>query len=210
MGQLMAATSSLYAFYPYDTRSPEETETALSRLLGKLPAIAAACYRTRQNLPLVPGDKSLTYAGNFLNMMFAGGGYSVDDEVAKALDMLLILHADHEQNCSTATVRMAGSSQVNVFAAMAAGMASLWGPLHGGANQAVIEMLTRIHEDGGNVAKYIALAKDKDSDFRLMGFGHRVYKNFDPRAAIIKQYSDRVLAKLGIRDPLLDLAVKLE
>ena len=210
MGCVMAAVSGLFGFYPYDTSSPEETEIAIARLLGKLPAIAAACYRNRQGLPLLASDKSMTYAGNFLHLMFGGGDYEVDEDVAEALDMLLILHADHEQNCSTATVRIAGSSQVNVSAAVAAGMASLWGPLHGGANQAVIEMLTRIHQDGGNVEKYVALAKDKSSEFRLMGFGHRVYKNFDPRAAIIKKYCDRVLAKLGIVDPLLELAVKLE
>ena len=203
----------LFRSYPYNPKSEEETDDAIHSFLGRLPVIAAATYRGRNNKPLIESNPALGYAGNFLHMMFAGEpGYEngVDPEIARALDVLLILHADHEQNCSTASMRIVSSSQVNLYASGSAAMAALWGPLHGGANQAVIEMLTRIHEDGGDVDKYIKMAKDKTNDFRLMGFGHRVYKNFDPRAHIIKKHADTVLNKLDINDPLLGLAKRLE
>jgi len=212
MSMLISTVSSLSAFYGDDTKSDEGRRVAVRRLLAKLPVIAAWSYRRLHGLPLVYPDASLGYAENFLNMMFRNPAKPepIDPDVAKALDLLLILHADHEQNCSTATVRMVGSSDVNLYAAISGGICSLWGPLHGGANQKVIEMLSQIQEDGGNVKKYIELAKDKSAGFRLMGFGHRVYKNFDPRARIIKKYCDIVLAKLGMNDPLLEIAQKLE
>ena len=212
MCMLIAAVSALSGFYKEDTKTEAERRLAIVKLLSKLPVLIAWCYRVKKGMPLVHGQKSMGYAENFLNMMFHNPttDEGVDAEVAKALDLLLILHADHEQNCSTATVRMVGSSGVNLYTAIAGGMSSLWGPLHGGANQAVIEMLTRIYEDGGDIAKYLEMAKDKNNDFRLMGFGHRVYKNFDPRARIIKKHADIVLDKLHIDDPLLELAKKLE
>ncbi|MGH7439924.1 MAG: citrate/2-methylcitrate synthase, partial [Polyangiaceae bacterium] len=155
---------------------------------------------------------SLSYCANFLNMMYSvpAEDYDVDPELVKVMNLLLILHADHEQNCSTSTVRVVGSSRANLFASISAGICALWGPLHGGANQEVLEMLTAIHADGGDVDKYVKLAKDKNSNFKLMGFGHRVYKNFDPRAKIIKAAADKVLPKLGKKDPLLDIAKALE
>lgn len=212
MSMLISAVSSLAAFYPEPGKSEEQTYQMIVKLIAKMPVIASWCYRILNGLPLNYPDSSLGYAGNFLKLMFGSptSPYMVDPDLAKALDLLLILHVDHEQNCSTATVRVVGSSQVNLFAAIAGGMCSLWGPLHGGANQKVIEMLSMIHADGANIAKYIEMAKDKSSDFRLMGFGHRVYKNFDPRAHIIKKYCDIVLSKMGINDPLLSLAKRLE
>jgi len=209
---LMAAVSSLSAFFPYDTDSDEETEEAIVRFLGKMPVIAAMIYRTREGLPLNYPDENLGYAANFLKMMFDSRAkpYDVDPDVAKTLDLLLTLHADHEQNCSAATVRMVGSSQANLYASVTGGICSLWGPLHGGANQKVLEMLHRIHKDGGDIQKYLEMAKDKTNNFRLMGFGHRVYKNFDPRARIIKKSCDAVLDKMGVDDPLLDIAKRLE
>ncbi len=182
------------------------------RLIAKLPTIAAFAYRQSMGLPMIYPDNSLDYTSNFMRMMFGfpTEQYKLDPEVARALDLLFILHADHEQNCSTSTVRMVGSSQANLFASISAGICALWGPLHGGANQAVLEMLEEIHQNGGDVQKFVGYAKDKNSTFRLMGFGHRVYKNFDPRATIIKKQADLVLNKLNINDPLLDIARQLE
>ncbi len=207
MSSLIAAASCLSAYYPYDNASTEQSNDAIHSFLGRLPVIAAAIYRARNGQAPIAPDPNLSYAGNFLHMMFGG---DVDAETARALDVLLLLHVDHEQNCSTSSMRMVASSMVNLYAAGAAAMAALWGPLHGGANQAVIEMLERINNDGGNVEKYVAMAKDKDNAFRLMGFGHRVYKNFDPRGHIIKTHADVVLNKLHVQDPLLDLAKHLE
>ncbi|MGZ6256231.1 MAG: citrate/2-methylcitrate synthase, partial [Candidatus Limnocylindria bacterium] len=191
---------------------PEHVEISTIRLLAKLPTIAAFGYKRSVGQPYVYPDNALDYEANFLHMMFAvpAEPYVVDPEVAAALRTLLILHADHEQNCSTSTVRMVGSSHANLFASVSAGMDALWGPLHGGANQAVIEMLEAIAADGGNVAKYVAKAKDKDDHFRLMGFGHRVYHNFDPRAKIIKAAADRVLHAMGSSDALFEIAERLE
>ncbi|MSQ81342.1 MAG: citrate synthase [Myxococcales bacterium] len=181
------------------------------RLMAQLPVIAAYIYRRSQGLPLVPPDSERDYAANFLHMMFAGTGKQSDDvAIANAMDLLFILHADHEQNCSTSTVRLVGSSQADYFASVAAGVCALWGPLHGGANQAVVEMLDEIVHRGGKVDWVVAQAKDKASGFRLMGFGHRVYKNFDPRAKLIKVQADVVLDKLGKDDEQLDLAIGLE
>ena len=162
--------------------------------------------------PFVYPSNALGYVANFMNMMFSipATGYEIDPILERALELLLILHADHEQNCSTSTVRMVGSSQANCYASVASGINALWGPLHGGANQAVVSMLTHIHKDGGNINKFIEMAKDNNSNFRLMGFGHRVYKNFDPRAQIIKKVCDDVLDRLGINDPLLTIAKELE
>lgn len=213
MSSLISASCCLSAYYPYNPKSEQETDEAIHSFLGRLPVIAAAIYRARRGKEHIEPDPSLSYAGNFLRMMFGDEKTfenGIDPELARALDVLLILHADHEQNCSTASMRIVSSSQVNLYASGSAAMAALWGPLHGGANQAVIEMLTKIHHDGDNIGKYIAMAKDKNDSFRLMGFGHRVYKNFDPRASIIKQYAHTVLNKLGINDPLLELARKLE
>lgn len=212
MAMLCSAVSAMAGFYPYDTDCAEQTQRAVFQLVAKFPALVAAIYRTRLGRNMASGSAELGYASNFLQLMFSEPhrAYEVDPEVAKALDLLLILHGDHEQNCSAATVRVVGSSKVNLFASIAGGCCSLWGPLHGGANQAVLEMLTRIHKDGGDVKKYIELAKDKSSNFRLMGFGHRVYKNFDPRARIIKKHCDAVLSKMKIKDPLLDIAKELE
>jgi len=212
MSMLMSAAASLSAYNPYDTDSAEETELAIIKFLAKMPTICAAAYRIKHGLEPILPDNNRGYAENFLYMMFQGTEHEdvITAENAKALDVLLILHVDHEQNCSAATVRIAGSSQVNLFASVGAGIASLWGPLHGGANQAVIEMLEKILLDGGDIAKYIAKAKDKEDPFRLMGFGHRVYKNFDPRAKLIKGYCDQVLGQRKVKDQLLDLAKTLE
>lgn len=212
MVMLISLASSLSAFFPYDTTSEEETQQAIINFLGKMPVLAAMIYRTREGLGTNYSDASLGYAANFLKMMFDSPAtpYEVDPDVANTLDILLTLHADHEQNCSAATVRMVGSSQANLFASVTGGICSLWGPLHGGANQKVLEMLSRIHQDGGNIPKYLEMAKDKSNAFRLMGFGHRVYKNFDPRARIIKKSCDVVLEKMGVNDPLLNIAKKLE
>ncbi len=182
------------------------------RLLAKASTIAAFSYKKNVGQPFMYPCNKLSYCENFLQMLHAvpAEPYEVNSVFARALNVLLILHADHEQNCSTSTVRMVGSSQANLFASIAAGICALWGPLHGGANQAVIEMLDTIRQDGSNYKKYVNMAKEKDSGFRLMGFGHRVYKNFDPRARIVKKIADEVLDQLGIQDPLLDIAKSLE
>ncbi len=214
MAQLSAMVCSLSSFYPetLDPDKKEHFEITAARLISKVRTLAAFAYKKSIGQPLIYPDNKLAYAANFMRMMFAvpSEEYVVDPEIEKVMNLLLILHADHEQNCSTSTVRVVGSSRANLFASIAAGICALWGPLHGGANQEVLEMLDIIHKDGGDVSKFIALAKDKNSTFRLMGFGHRVYKNFDPRAKIIKQAADKVLAKLGINDPLLEIAKKLE
>jgi len=215
MGVLSSLICSLTAFYPTSlnpNRSDEETQLSIIRLLAKMPTFAAWAYKNKMGHPVNYPDNSLDYCGNFMKMMFAlpAEKYEVDPVIAKALDQLLILHADHEQNCSTSTVRMVGSSQASIYASISAGINALWGPLHGGANQSVIEMLEAIKADGGDSKKYIAKAKDKNDPFRLMGFGHRVYKNFDPRAKIIKKAADDVLAKLGVNDPILNIAKELE
>ncbi len=214
MAILSAMTLTLSSFYPeaLDVKNRGEQEATIARLLSKMRTIAAFSYKKSIGQPFVYPKNSLKYCGNFLNMMFSvpAEPYEVDPEVEKVMNLLLILHADHEQNCSTSTVRMVGSAKTNLFASITAGICALWGPLHGGANQEVLEMLQAIHNDGGDVSKYVALAKDKTSDFKLMGFGHRVYKNFDPRAKIIKQAADKVLAKIGVNDPLLDIAKQLE
>ena len=182
------------------------------RLLAKMPTFAAWAYKNKMGHPVNYPDNSLDYCGNFMKMMFSlpSEKYEIDPVISKALDKLLILHADHEQNCSTSTVRIVGSSQASIYASISAGINALWGPLHGGANQSVIEMLEAIKADGGDSKKYLEKAKDKNDPFRLMGFGHRVYKNFDPRAKIIKKAADDVLEKLGINDPVLDIAKELE
>ena len=214
MGVLSALTSALIAFNPstVNVDSEEEMYKAIVKLLAKFPVLAAWAMRKKKSQPLDYGDNSLGYVENFHKMMFAKPNeeYKVDKAVIEAVDKLLILHADHEQNCSTSTVRIVGSSHAGLFASISAGISALWGPLHGGANQAVIEMLEAIKEDGGDTKKYMAKAKDKEDPFRLMGFGHRVYKNFDPRAKIIKVAADDVLTKLGIEDPVLDIAKGLE
>jgi citrate synthase len=214
MGILSAMVCSLSSYYPQalEPLSGEQLDLTIIRLLGKMPTIAAFSHKKSMGQPFMYPQNKLGYCANFLHMLFAvpPEEYIVDDAVARALDLLLILHADHEQNCSTSTVRLVGSSQANLFASIAAGICALWGRLHGGANQEVMEMLEMIHADGDNVDKYIAKAKDKKSNFRLMGFGHRVYKNFDPRAKIIKKACDAVLEKLGVHDPLLEIAKRLE
>ncbi len=215
MGVLSSLISALSVFYPSQMdpkKDPAGVDLQIRRLLAKIPTIAAWTYKNSLGQPVNYPLNKHNYCENFLQMMFAlpCEDYEIDTDVADALDKLLILHADHEQNCSTSTVRLAGSSQVNLYAAISAGISALWGPLHGGANQEVIEMLEHIIADGGNVQKYVEKAKDKNSDFRLMGFGHRVYKNFDPRAKIIKVACDKVLNKLGINDPALEIAKKLE
>jgi citrate synthase len=215
MGVLSSLVSSLTAFYPKSldpNRSVEEVNGTIIRLLAKLPTLAAWAFKNRVRQPLVYPNNNLDYCSNFLRMMFGlpTEEYNIDPVVANALDKLLILHADHEQNCSASTVRIVGSSHASLYASISAGIAALWGPLHGGANQAVIEMLENIKADGGDVSKYVAKAKDKSDPFRLMGFGHRVYKNFDPRARIIKKAADDVLEALGIDDPVLEIAQELE
>lgn len=214
MGVLSSLTSALVAFNPASVNvdSEEEMYNAIVRILGKFPVLTAWAYRKHAGLPLDYGDNSLGYVENFLKMMFKKptSEYEPNQLVVDALDKLLILHADHEQNCSTSTVRIVGSSNAGLFVSISAGINALWGPLHGGANQAVIEMLGAIKEDGGDTKKYMAKAKDKEDPFRLMGFGHRVYKNFDPRAKIIKVAADEVLNELGIEDPILDIAKGLE
>ena len=214
MGVLSSLTSGLIAFNPssVDVRSEEAMYNAIVRIMAKFPVLVAWCMRKRQGLPLDYGDDNLGYVENLHKMMFKRPNkeYKLNKIVIDALDQLLILHADHEQNCSTSTVRITGSSHAGLFVSLSAGISALWGPLHGGANQAVLEMLEAIHEDGGDTEKYMAKAKDKDDPFRLMGFGHRVYKNFDPRARIIKKAADEVLDDLGITDPILDIAKGLE
>lgn len=208
MAILSAMVVSLSAYYPDE----EDGDINIIRLLAKLNTIAAFSYKKSIGQPYIYPRNDLDYAGDFLHMMHAvpAEPYEVDDTLVEALNLLLILHADHEQNCSTSTVRMVGSSGANLFASIAAGICALWGPLHGGANQSVIQMLDRIQKDGGDYKKYVSLAKDKNSGYRLMGFGHRVYKNFDPRARILKKSADAVLSKLGVKDPLLDIAMHLE
>ncbi len=215
MGVVASITCSLSTFYPESlnpNRGQEAIDLTIVRLLAKFSTIAAWAYKNSVGHPVMYPRNSLNYVENFLYMMFAmpTEEYEVDPVIVNALDKLLILHADHEQNCSTSTVRMVGSSQANLYASISAGICALWGPLHGGANQAVIEMLEQIRDDGGNVRKFIDKAKDKNDGFRLMGFGHRVYKNFDPRASIIKNACDQMLNKLGVSDPLLDIAKQLE
>jgi len=214
MAILSSMVCSLSSYYPdaLDAKNAKELDITIVRLLSKAPTIAAYSYKKSIGQPFVYPQNHLGYCANFLNMMFSvpAEPYVVDEEIRKVMHLLLILHADHEQNCSTSTVRLVGSSQANLFASVAAGILALWGPLHGGANQEVVEMLQQIHADGGDVSKFVKLAKDKNSGFRLMGFGHRVYKNFDPRAKIIKAACDRVLGKLGIQDPLLEIAKRLE
>ena len=215
MGVLSAMISSLATFYPESldpNRSTEAKNLTVHRLLAKLPTLAAWAYKNSMRHKFMYPRNNYNYCENFLHMMFAmpTEDYHVDPIIVSALNKLLILHADHEQNCSTSTVRIVGSSQANLYSTVSAGISALWGPLHGGANQEVIEMLEQIHNDGGNVDKWVLKAKDKEDPFRLMGFGHRVYKNFDPRANIIKKACDDVLQKLGVNDPLLAIAKKLE
>ena len=215
MGILSSLITSLTAFYPESldpNRSKDLVDLSIVRILGKFPTFAAWSYKKRKGHPIIYPDNSLDYCSNFLRMMFElpSESYKQNSVVTDALNTLLILHADHEQNCSTSTVRIVGSAQSSIYPSISAGINALWGPLHGGANQAVIEMLDSIIKDGNDIDKYIKKAKDKNDPFRLMGFGHRVYKNFDPRAKIIKKTADNVLEKLGISDPVLDLAKKLE
>ena len=212
LASMIAALSTFYADSQKPKMSANEVDVTIQRLIAKCATIAAWSYKKSLGHPVMYPQNRLPYCANFLYMMFAGPTeeYQLNPVVVDALDKLLILHADHEQNCSTSTVRMAGSSQANLYAAISAGIAALWGPSHGGANQAVIEMLEMINEGGGNISKWVEKAKDKTSNFRLMGFGHRVYKNFDPRAKIIKKACDDVLNELGVHDPLLDIAKQLE
>jgi citrate synthase len=214
MGVLSSLTSALTAFNPTSVNvdSEEDMYNSVVKILGKLPVLVAWTMRKKQGLPLDYGDNSLGYVENILKMMFKQPNeeYTQNPILINALNKLLILHADHEQNCSTSTVRIVGSSHAGLFASISSGISALWGPLHGGANQAVLEMLEAIKEDGGDTKKYMAKAKDKNDSFRLMGFGHRVYKNFDPRAKIIKVAADEVLNDLGVEDPILDIAKGLE
>lgn len=215
MGVLSSLVTSLTAFYPKSldpNRSKDEVNLSIIRILAKMPTFAAWSYKNQMGHPVIYPDNKLGYCANFLKMMFGlpTEEYEHDPVVTKALDQLLILHADHEQNCSASTVRIVGSSQASLYASISAGINALWGPLHGGANTAVIDMLEGIKADGGDTKKWMAKAKDKDDPFRLMGFGHRVYKNFDPRAKIIKKAADDVLNKLGVKDPVLDIAKGLE
>ncbi|MEE8320358.1 MAG: citrate synthase [Gammaproteobacteria bacterium] len=214
MVTLSAMVSSLSAYYTEASglATPENLDRDATRLISKVRTIAAFSYKKSIGQPFIYPNNSYRYCENLLQMMFGvpSEEYEIDQDIADTINLLLILHADHEQNCSTSTVRVVGSSRANVYASVAAGILALWGPLHGGANQQVIEMLQRIHEDDGNIDKFIDQVKDKTSGIRLMGFGHRVYKNFDPRATVIKNACDKVLKKMGIDDPLLDLAKKLE
>ena len=214
MGILSSLTSALVAFNPSSVNvdSEEEMYNAIVKIMGKLPVLVAWAMRKIKGLPLNYGSNSLGYIDNIMKMMFEKPNeeYVINPIIKNALDKLLILHADHEQNCSTSTVRIVGSSHAGLFASVSAGISALWGPLHGGANQAVLEMLEAIRADGGDTKKYMAKAKDKNDSFRLMGFGHRVYKNFDPRAKIIKIAADELLNDLVIDDPILDIARGLE
>ena len=215
IGVLASLFCAQTAFYPESldpNRSTELVYKSIVRSLAKMPTFAAWSYKNAMGHPLNYPDNSLDYCSRFIKMMFAlpAEHYDVDPVVANALDKLLILHADHEQNCSTSTVRIVGSSKASIYSSISAGINALWGPLHGGANQEVIVMLEQIKKDGGDTDKWINKAKDKNDPFRLMGFGHRVYKNFDPRAKIIKKAADDVLKQLGINDPVLDIALKLE
>jgi citrate synthase len=214
MAILSSVVGALSTFYQDSLRfdNPVVVDRTVQRLLAKLPTIAAYAYKKSIGQPFVYPRNDLTYCENFLRMMFSvpTEPYEIDPDFVEALNLLLIVHADHEQNCSTSTVRMVGSSDANLFASISAGICALWGPLHGGANEACVNMLEQIRKDGGDVQKYVALAKDKNSGFRLMGFGHRVYKNFDPRATIIKKACDKLLSKQGINDPLFKIAQQLE
>jgi len=214
MGVLSSLTSALTAFNPkvVDVENEKEMYEAVCKTMGKFLVIATWTYRKMMGYPLNYYDNTKGYVENFMHLMFElpTGPFKANPVVIDALDKLFILHADHEQNCSTSTVRIVGSSHAGLFASISAGVSALWGPLHGGANQAVLEMLEAIQKDGGDADKYLAKAKDKDDPFRLMGFGHRVYKNFDPRAKIIKKAADEVLNTLGVDDPILDIAKKLE
>jgi len=214
MGVLSSLTSALTAFNPktFDVESEDEMYRAIVRIMGKLPVLVAWVFRKKSGLPLKYGDYALGYVENIARMMFRKPNkeYVANPVIDQALNKLLILHAEHEQNCSTSTVRIVGSSHAGLFASVAAGISALWGPLHGGANQAVVEMLEDIRQDGGDIDKYMIKAKDKSDPFRLMGFGHMVYKNFDPRARIIKKAANEVLENLGIVDPVLEIAKKLE
>jgi len=212
MATLSSMVTALSTFNPtMDTKEENINETII-KILAQVKTIAAYSYRKSHGLPFIYPNTDLNYIDNFLHMMFSDSqdDFHTEPIFTEALDLLLILHADHEQNCSTSTVRMAGSSMANVYGAISAGIAALWGPLHGGANQAVLEMLEKIKNDNSDYKKYIELAKDKNSDFRLMGFGHRVYKNYDPRAKIISKMAEKVLSKLNIQDPLLNIARELE
>ncbi|WP_428604031.1 citrate synthase [Sedimenticola sp.] len=214
MAVLSAMISTLSCFHPefLELEDATQVERAAARLISKVRTLAAYAYRRSRGLPYNYPDPSLPYVSNFLHMMFSEPfrQYTIDDEVLAALNMVLILHADHEQNCSTSTVRMVGSSGANLFASCAAGVSALWGPLHGGANMEVIEMLESIHNGNMTAEEYVKLAKDKDSPVRLMGFGHRVYRNFDPRATILRDVSEKLLERMGRKDPLLSIARKLE
>ncbi len=212
MGILSAMVNALRSFYPELNTLEEEVNITVTRLLAKIRTMAAMSYKISQGHTMVYPRPDLAYCENFLNMMFNTPvePYILRDEVVRALEVFWILHADHEQNCSTSTVRVVGSARTNLYASISAGISALWGPLHGGANQAVVEMLTQIHKDGGDLGKAIARAKDRNDPFRLMGFGHRVYKTYDPRAVIMKKMCDRLLEALKIEDPLLDLAKELE
>ena len=214
MAILSSVVGALSTFYQdaLDPHDVDQVQRSIIRLLAKLPTIAAYAYKKAFGQPFAYPQNDLDYCANFLNMMFAvpSERYEIDPDFVQAMNLLLIVHADHEQNCSTSTVRMVGSANANLFASISAGICALWGPLHGGANEACVNMLQQIADDGGNVRKYVDLAKDKSSNFRLMGFGHRVYKNYDPRAKIIKAACDRLLAKLDLNDPLFDVAQQLE
>ncbi|MCC6153707.1 MAG: citrate synthase [Candidatus Hydrogenedentes bacterium] len=211
MAILSAMVASLSTFHP-DSNNEDQLETTIVRLLAKAKTLAAFTYKKTRGEPIVYPIAANSYAANFLYMMFSTPAepYVISPVIENALNMLLVLHADHEQNCSTSTVRMVGSSGANLYASISAGISGLWGPLHGGANQEVIEMLERIVADGCDYKKYITMAKDKNSNFRLMGFGHRVYKNFDPRAKLLKEACDQVLKEMGVKEPLLEVAKHLE
>ena len=212
MATLSSMVTALSTFNPSVENDELNIDDTIIKILAQVKTIAAYSYRKSHGLPFIYPNSDLNYVDNFLHMMFSDSqdDFHAEPIFTEALDLLLILHADHEQNCSTSTVRMAGSSMANIYGAISAGIAALWGPLHGGANQAVLEMLEKIKNDNSDYKKYIGLAKDKDSDFRLMGFGHRVYKNYDPRAKIISKMAEKVLSKLNINDPLLDIARELE
>ncbi len=214
MAILSSVVGALSTFYQdsLDPHDPEQVQVSIHRLIAKLPTIASYAYKKSLGQPFSYPDNTVSYCENFLQMMFSTPceEYKSDPVFVKALNMLFIVHADHEQNCSTSTVRMVGSADSNLFASISSGICALWGPLHGGANEAVVKMLNQIKDDGGDVDKYVKMAKDKEDGFRLMGFGHRVYKNFDPRATIIKSACDQLLEGLDIDDPLFEIAQKLE
>lgn len=214
MPVLSSAVNALSAYYQdsLDPFDPKQVELSTIRLLAKLPTIAAYAYKKSEGQPFLYPDNSLTLVENFLRMTFGfpAEPYEVDPEIVRALDMLFILHADHEQNCSTSTVRLVGSSQANLFTSISGGINALWGPLHGGANQAVLEMLSKIEKGSDDVQTFVKKVKNREDGVKLMGFGHRVYKNYDPRARIVKEQADKILGKIGVSDPLLDIAKELE